>query len=438
MENSFNIKQIFCSIHSKDVITKICMDAECEQILFCSKCLENDQMHKLLLSLEEFQIKADSSYEEIYKTTHYRKNPPIEIAYILRDAQNHISTLISHIESQKKSIEWTLNEIMKKFTSILENSKKELFSTLENELNKLKANYTFLQKKVRRYYNTPRDENIFPFLKDINKKMSQCSDNNQLLLLIQSIRHDIYDVLDVQNEETYVKKVNKLAQEIKTKTKEYPSLIDLKKFTIIGFEMYLKENTKTLLNKVFIQEGSIPDLTNTFLSALPSSEILINPLHVTLIKEWLNPIAPKSVSLNLIYSGRKNGSDPEEFHKKCDGHVNTLTLCQSVDGNIFGGYLDQPWSKKAGWIKSDKAWIFSIKEKKKFNIKKSEDVHAAYGNALHGPTFGGGHDLAIIGDFKIRNGSSLIYSYDSGLIKSLSGENEFKAKEIEIYEVSSF
>jgi hypothetical protein len=28
----------------------------------------------------------------------------------------------------------------------------------------------------------------------------------------------------------------------------------------------------------------------------------------------------------------------EEFHLRCDGHANTLTLIANTDGNIFGGF----------------------------------------------------------------------------------------------------
>jgi hypothetical protein len=45
----------------------------------------------------------------------------------------------------------------------------------------------------------------------------------------------------------------------------------------------------------------------------------------------------------LLWRGSRDGFGGRDFHHRCDGHANTLTLVQDTRGNIFGGFTPVEW-----------------------------------------------------------------------------------------------
>lgn len=48
----------------------------------------------------------------------------------------------------------------------------------------------------------------------------------------------------------------------------------------------------------------------------------------------------------LIYRASRDGFSADDFHFKCDNVIKTLTLIQTQENFIFGGYTEQSWSEK--------------------------------------------------------------------------------------------
>jgi hypothetical protein len=46
---------------------------------------------------------------------------------------------------------------------------------------------------------------------------------------------------------------------------------------------------------------------------------------------------------NLLWRGSRDGFTAQEFHLRCDGRANTLTLIADTDGNVFGGFTPVEW-----------------------------------------------------------------------------------------------
>jgi hypothetical protein len=46
---------------------------------------------------------------------------------------------------------------------------------------------------------------------------------------------------------------------------------------------------------------------------------------------------------NLLWRGSRDGFTTQEFHLRCDGRANTLTLIADTDGNVFGGFTPVKW-----------------------------------------------------------------------------------------------
>jgi hypothetical protein len=57
----------------------------------------------------------------------------------------------------------------------------------------------------------------------------------------------------------------------------------------------------------------------------------------------------KSNGFNLMWRGGRDGFGADEFHRRCDGHANTLTLIEDTGGNIFGGFTPVPWESNPAW-----------------------------------------------------------------------------------------
>jgi len=149
----------------------------------------------------------------------------------------------------------------------------------------------------------------------------------------------------------------------------------------------------------------------------------------------------------LKYRGTRDGLKAADFHSRCDGIANTLTIVKATNGNIFGGYTEQAWHSKNEWIKDPKAFIFSLvnKEEDPFKaIVSNEGKHAICGSAKYGPGFGGDDkcimDLIIFGTEDLSF-SEFGYSYQhehypKETVKNnsiLAGSIRFQVQEIEVF-----
>ena len=134
--------------------------------------------------------------------------------------------------------------------------------------------------------------------------------------------------------------------------------------------------------------------------------------------------------LKLLYRASENQFSAASFHQLCDGEKNVITIIQSKEGNIFGGYLKVGFSSStpSKWIEDDKCFLFSINDNNDiFTIQEYEEEYASKSLSTCGPCFGGGFDLVIcdkcdtikesyvkMGDtFKITNATKMTGSTDN-------------------------
>jgi len=100
---------------------------------------------------------------------------------------------------------------------------------------------------------------------------------------------------------------------------------------------------------------------------------------------------PATQKWQLKYRASRDGWHPENFHDKCDGIPNTLTIIRSTKGNIFGGFTEQAWNSYDEFVADPNAFIFSLinKEYKPFKAKCTDNGrHAIFSHRKYGPTFG--------------------------------------------------
>jgi hypothetical protein len=98
---------------------------------------------------------------------------------------------------------------------------------------------------------------------------------------------------------------------------------------------------------------------------------------------------------SLLYRATRDGFGAVDFHSKCDGHPNTLTILKAKQSSyIFGGFTSVTWESPAnGKFKSDaNSFIFSLTNKDNKPVKMKVDPNRhdwAIGcDSELGPTFG--------------------------------------------------
>jgi hypothetical protein len=84
---------------------------------------------------------------------------------------------------------------------------------------------------------------------------------------------------------------------------------------------------------------------------------------------------------SLLWRGSRDGFKAEEFHRRCDGHANTLAVILDTKGNIFGGFTPVEWRSR--WFgkpmadDSPKSFLFTLKNPhnisaRRFALKATE------------------------------------------------------------------
>jgi hypothetical protein len=49
-----------------------------------------------------------------------------------------------------------------------------------------------------------------------------------------------------------------------------------------------------------------------------------------------------------MWRGNRDSFGAAEFHLRCDGRANTLTVISDIDENVFGGFTPVEWENSGG------------------------------------------------------------------------------------------
>jgi hypothetical protein len=81
----------------------------------------------------------------------------------------------------------------------------------------------------------------------------------------------------------------------------------------------------------------------------------------------------------VLWRGSRDGFTAEEFHRRCDGHANTLTLIFGTDGNVFGGFTPVEWKSSFEYQGDDslQSFLFTLRNPhgvpaRKFALKEEQ------------------------------------------------------------------
>ena len=151
---------------------------------------------------------------------------------------------------------------------------------------------------------------------------------------------------------------------------------------------------------------------------------------------------------SLLYQGSRDGFGASNFHSLCDHKPNTLTIVNSSNGNIFGGFTSAQWNSTVSLDYDKSAFIFSLvnKENRPLIFEQSSSEKYSIGSYKNcGPIFGRAHDFVIFNSSSTNTNSSSNlgstythpeYPFGSEKAKTiLGGSRYFQVLEIEVFQM---
>jgi phosphopantetheinyl transferase (holo-ACP synthase) len=159
---------------------------------------------------------------------------------------------------------------------------------------------------------------------------------------------------------------------------------------------------------------------------------------------------------SLLWRGSRDGFGAADFHGRCDGHANTLTVILDTNGNVFGGFTPVEWEstewngkfgKESNYFKADdslRSFVFTLKNPhnipaRRFALKAEAKWTAIYCHSNWGPHF---RDIYVSHNCNANTDSwtelGNVYTNDTGLNGKtvFTGSLSFQVKEIEVFEIT--
>ena len=330
--------------------------------------------------------------------------------------------------SPKESINLTIEEEKKKYNLIVSNSSSALLITISDEGDLLKKEYS----KEFTLKDLSQNGKFFKFLDDIasviislketfeNKKPRIKEENNYIEL-------KIIPLLTAMGETTLIipiKKsddkeiLNNLCDIIKEQAND---IKDLKERVNILEQKMKKLEENNIIKRIKNKDGLIGD-------------IIKNEEQYNLICDYIDK--NKDFKFELLYKGTKDGDTYNIFHKKCDNQGPTISIIESTDGQIFGGYASKSWDiNSKSDIPDPDSFLFNINIKKKYCVSNNKGLFKSIGYICD---FGGAnfHELCLNNNYfsskgECDNGNGFNFkNYELS-----GGKKIYKVKECEVYKV---
>jgi hypothetical protein len=156
----------------------------------------------------------------------------------------------------------------------------------------------------------------------------------------------------------------------------------------------------------------------------------------------------KQKQFTLLWRGTRDGFRCQDFHSRCDGHPNTLTVILDTKGNIFGGLTPVEWESGYKWKgKADpslKTFVFTLKNPhnlpaRRFALRPEQMDQAICCTMKRGPNF---YDVGVLDNCNTNTASFTYpfgshYTNDTGLNGNtfFTGSGRFQVKESEVFEI---
>jgi hypothetical protein len=433
----------------------------------CKAKLLKAELNEHLVSCEHVMIICSRCYQEYAKNTEKFHDCIPSLFKLLKKLQKDMyrkdDFLLKKIDDISNRMKSEMNESCKNITSlkeIIENRESELIERLNQIQKDIHCKMVNESKELEKIFTKKLEDNINYIREECDRRNNGIlnENDNKMKMLVERISNDNFafqekielinkDIsqFNQKNNDLLIKQirlesnVNELSIE---KDKMYEIISSLKNNSIqeaLNKLSILEEVTKSITNEISELSKPLIQSSKENKKALFAETIRNHPLLKDLVF---------SRKLTLIYKASENGFSANKFHELCDGIKNTITVVQSENGNIFGGYSPIAWNKsQKGYGKdiSKKGFLFSITNSTK-HLQFNHDQKSIYSDPDCGPTFGSGYDLHISNEcnnnnssfsrlgntYKIKEGAK-VETDDSKTY--LAGSSNFKVVEYEVYKI---
>ena len=382
-ENHLEVLEFFCKNHNT---------------LCCSSCIckikkrNKGQHHDCeVCEIEEIKEEKKNKLNDNYK---YLEDLSKNVEKSINDLKN----ILEKIGENKEKIKLDIQNIFTKIRTTLNEKEDQLLNEVDNEFNKL----YFKEDLIKECEKLPNKIKIS--LENGKKTIEKWkeNENNKLNFLIN-------DCLIIEKNIEYINKL----EEIRKKS----NLNDSSKITLF----IPKEEINELIN-------SIKKLNLVNYVPFPS-EILKDKIEdKKLIISWL-PQKPNKIT--LLLNSKIDGDSCKTLIEKCKGKKPTLVVIQTTKDIIFGGYITQEWNDD---YKDEKAFVYSLKTRKKYNVK--EPNYAKYAGENNWWGFGYSKNAIVLYDNCLKRTDNYVgnKAYDIPQPYELNGgEQYFGVKSYEIF-----
>ena len=219
--------------------------------------------------------------------------------------------------------------------------------------------------------------------------------------------------------------INKLKRELNSKNEEMSNI---------------KNELKQLKDELLLLKKNKTEKTNDF-SIFKDSIILKEEADKNNLFFWISE-KRKIKNISLIYRGTRDGDNYKAFYDRCSNVGPTLSLIKTKNGKKFGGFSFREWTDKKGILRLDdkEAFLFSLDNKKKYKILKSNLAICCYSDHSSFLTYGNNADSCgiYLNNLYLKAGGnenhhSRVYDVDSDFC--FSGEKKFKVEDVEVFSV---
>ena len=369
----------FCKTHNKlccaECITKV-KTKDNGQHTDCEVCtiedIENDKKNKLKDNIKCLE----------------------DMSINLQQKINELKPLFEKIDKEKEELKNNIQKIFTKLRNCLNDREDELLLEIDKKYNELYFNEEIIKESEKL-------PNRIKISLERGKEIVNNWNNNKLNILIN-------DCLNIENN---IKNINKINESIK-------KIYSLKcEINFDPKEEGMNDFIQSINNFGHIQEGK------KFDSKIEFDE--------ELVKLWLNN---RNFNAELLFRKTRDGSTPNDFHKKCDNKGITIIFIETTKGYKFGGYTELQWDQ-SGKSKTDKStFIFSFDNKKKYTARNNNNSIACA--STEGPRFGCGWP-----EIYLYNTLDQGESYDSNNCTFSQGrtltnkEQYWTVKELEVFKI---
>jgi hypothetical protein len=443
MENLNYTGKFGCSLHMNTVINAICLDPSCKNTLCCSGCIisEHGQAHRNSMMIIPAFVEKLGQHYDMMKQVKSTESPPKDLQELGNKQDETLTALTKQIDSEKDLIKKLIQELQAMFTEQC-NQLKDIFQKeLERQITTLRSNFVFYKAQYSAFYTK---EQTFPTATEVLGTLNKATKKDDLeekvkgmineLAYGSTLTGNISDKIRISK-----KRMNNIAQSLRQQVSLKPSILIATQETKKALEEKLTEFKKHLATalKPGFSTGNIRDITHDSWSL--SSVILKSDVEQDLIHGWV--ASDKPIRFTLLYRGSRDGFLASGFHNKVADLKPTLTLVESVQGKVFGGYTDQDWTATENYKSSQNSFLFSVTAKEKYPLNKNQQDQAIYAHSQSLSTFGANHDLSIANKCNENTTSfaALGKTYDAkGKSKeALTGANNFTVKDIEVFRIES-